>query len=150
MPLMPSAMPPLFIKAVKDICSMNTFEKLFKRWSKLLTFRLYNTIVSRTTNYLKKDFFFRLVTSVGQRKNSESHEESNLTPSDLRSGALALSHRDSSVSEVCYEVHMTRVLHTARISNDDSMMSLLFLSKNITLSTLLIQAVCRTRVVWTS
>ena len=150
MPLMLSAMPPLFIKAVKDICSMNTFEKLFKRWSKLLTFRLYNTIVSRTTNYIKKDFFFRLVTSVGQRKNSESHEESNLTPSDLRSGALALSHRDSSVSEVCNEVHMTRVLHTARISNDDSMMSLLFLSKNITLSTLLIQAVCRTRVVWTS
>ena len=38
--------------------------------------------------------------------------------SDLRiprSDAL-LSHRDSTVSEVYYEVHMTRVLHTARIS----------------------------------
>ena len=38
--------------------------------------------------------------------------------SDLRiprSDAL-LSHRDSMVSEVYYEVHMTRVLHTARIS----------------------------------
>ena len=34
----------------------------------------------------------------------------------------ALSHRDSTVSEVYYEVHMTRVLHTARISNVDSVM----------------------------
>ena len=33
-----------------------------------------------------------------------------------------LSHRDSTVSEVYYEVHMTRVLHTARISNIDSVM----------------------------
>ena len=36
--------------------------------------------------------------------------------SDLRiprSDALPLSHRDSTVSEVYYEVHMTRVLHTA-------------------------------------
>ena len=40
--------------------------------------------------------------------------------SDLRiprSDALPLSHRDSTVSEVYYEVHMTRVLHTAKISN---------------------------------
>ena len=45
--------------------------------------------------------------------------------SDLRiphSDALPLSHRDSTVSEVYYEVHMTRVLHTARISNIDSVM----------------------------
>ena len=34
----------------------------------------------------------------------------------LRSDALLLSHRDSTVSEVYCEVHMTRVLHTARIS----------------------------------
>ena len=38
----------------------------------------------------------------------------------LRSDALPLSHRDSTVSEVYYEVHMTRVLHTARISDVDS------------------------------
>ena len=31
----------------------------------------------------------------------------------------ALSHRDSTVSEVYYEVHMTSVLHTARISSAD-------------------------------
>ena len=60
--------------------------------------------------------FFRLVTSVGQRKILSPHEESNLRPSDLRSDALPLSHKDSSVSGVYYEVLMTRVLHTARIS----------------------------------
>ena len=45
--------------------------------------------------------------------------------SDLRiprSDALPLSHRDSTVGEVFYEVYMTRVLHTARISNVDSVM----------------------------
>ena len=45
--------------------------------------------------------------------------------SDLRiprSDTQLLSRRDSMVSEVYYEVHMTRVLHTARISNVDSVM----------------------------
>ena len=46
--------------------------------------------------------------------------------SDLRiprSDALPLSHIDSTVSEVYYEVHMMiHVLHTARISNVDSVM----------------------------
>ena len=45
--------------------------------------------------------------------------------SDLRiprSDALQLSLRDSTVSEVYYEVHLTRVLHTARISSVDSVM----------------------------
>ena len=45
--------------------------------------------------------------------------------SDLRiprSDALPLSHRDSMESEVYYEVHITRVLHTARISNVESVM----------------------------
>ena len=39
-----------------------------------------------------------------------------------RSDALPLSHRDATVSEVNYEVHMTRVLNTARISNVDGVM----------------------------
>ena len=39
-----------------------------------------------------------------------------------RSDALPLSHRDSTVSEIYYEVHMTHVLHTAKISNVDSVM----------------------------
>ena len=45
--------------------------------------------------------------------------------SDLRiprSNALSVSHRDSMVSEVYYEVHMTHVLHTTRINNVDSVM----------------------------
>ena len=39
-----------------------------------------------------------------------------------RSDALPLSHRDFTVREVYYEVHITRILHTARISNVDSVM----------------------------
>ena len=49
-------------------------------------------------------------------------EESNLRPSDSRSDALPLSHKDSTVSEVYYEVHTRRVLHTARLCNVDSVM----------------------------
>ena len=66
---------------------------------------------------------FRPVTSVGQRKKFLDPMRNRT--SDLRiprSDALPLSHRDSTVSEVYYEVHMTRVLHTARISNVDSVM----------------------------
>ena len=47
--------------------------------------------------------------------------------SDLRiprSDVLPLSHRDSTVTEVYYEVHKTHALHTARISNVDSVMIL--------------------------
>ena len=57
-----------------------------------------------------------------KEKIPRSHEESNLTPSDLRLDVRPLSHRDSTVREVYYEVHMTRVLHTARISSVDSVM----------------------------
>ena len=45
--------------------------------------------------------------------------------SDLRiprSDALPLSHRDSTVKEAYYEVHMTRVLLAARINNVDPVM----------------------------
>ena len=61
--------------------------------------------------------------SAGKKENSEFPLRNRA--SDLRiprSDALPLSHRDSTVSEVYYEVHMTRVLHTSRISNVDSMM----------------------------
>ena len=43
-----------------------------------------------------RKMFFRLDTNVGQRKILNLHEESNLRPSDLRSGALPLSHKDYS------------------------------------------------------
>ena len=59
-----------------------------------------------------RERFFHFVTSMGQRKNSESPWR--IEPQTF---VLPLCHRDSTVSEVCYEVHMTRVLHTARISN---------------------------------
>ena len=39
-----------------------------------------------------------------------------------RFDGLPLSHRDFTVSEVYYEVHMTRVLHTARMNNVDGVM----------------------------
>ena len=63
--------------------------------------------------------FFHLVMSVGQKKKKKSaHEELKLRPLD----SLPLSHRDSVVGEVYYKVHMTCVLHTARIGNADSVM----------------------------
>ena len=68
--------------------------------------------------------FFALLRACDKEKILSPHEESNLRPSDLRSDALPLSHKDSSVSGVYYEVLMTRVLHTARISNVDSVMFL--------------------------
>ena len=46
----------------------------------------------------------------------------NLSPWISHSDALPLSHRDSTVREVYYKVHMTHILHTARISNVDSVM----------------------------
>ena len=61
---------------------------------------------------------------MGQRKILSPHKESNLRPSDLRSDALPLSHKDSSVSGIYYEVLMTRGPHTARISKVDSVMFL--------------------------
>ena len=70
-------------------------------------------------NVRLRKMFFHLVTNVGQRKNSESP----MSP-HLHSYALPLSHKDSLVSGVYYEVLMTRVLHTVRISNVDSVMFL--------------------------
>ena len=73
----------------------------------------------------------------------------------LCSNALPLSHRDSTVSKVYYEVHTTHVLQTALSSNVDSIMFVnriremhaikvsLILLTNMMLLTLLILAVCR-------
>ena len=63
-----------------------------------------------------RERFFHFVTSVGQRKNSKSPW--GIEPQTF---VLPLCHRDSTVSEVCYEVYMTRVLRTARISNVNNM-----------------------------
>ena len=75
-----------------------------------------------TQNIIKERCFFRLVTRVGQRKNSESPQE--IKPQTFRFCALILylSHRDSTVSKVYYKVCKTHVLHTARISNVNNIM----------------------------
>ena len=79
---------------------------------------------SETISLIKKDVFSSCHERGTKKKILSPHEESNLRPSDLRLDALPLSHKDSSVSGVYYEVLMTRVLHTARISNVDSVMFL--------------------------
>ena len=71
---------------------------------------------------IEKYVFFVLSRAWDKEKILSPHEESNLRPSDVSYDALTQNDRDSSVSEVYYEVHMTRVLHTARISNVDSVM----------------------------
>ena len=58
--------------------------------------------------------FFVFSRASDKEKILSPHEELNRIP---RSDALPLSHRNSTVSEVYHEVHMTRVLSTARISN---------------------------------
>ena len=79
-------------------------------------------------------WFVFVISLLSERYFSSCHERGTkkkfLDPmrnrtSDLRiprSDALPLSHGNSTVSEVYYEVHMTRVLRTARISNVDSVM----------------------------
>ena len=74
-----------------------------------------------------------------ERKTKEKVPMRNRT-SDLRiplSNALPLSRRDSTVNEVYYEVHLTRVLHTVWINNVDSVIfvnSSEFLSLNSAIS----------------
>ena len=73
---------------------------------------------SQSAHWLLR-MFFRLVTSKDKEKVPRNRTSDLRIP---RSDALPLSHRDSTVSEVYYEVHMTRVLHTAGISNVDGVM----------------------------
>ena len=126
-------------------------------------------------NKIEKDVF-RLVTSVGQRKNSESLR--GIEPQTFRDPMLYHWATDSTVSEVYYKVHMTRILHTARISNVDSVIFVNIIREMLSFEPckeiekdffrpvtsveqrknsesswgieLLILAVCRTRVIWTS
>ena len=84
--------------------------------------KLSMSIVCKHSSELEKDVFLSCHES-GTRKNSESPW--GIEPQTfgiLSSDALPLSHRDSVVSEVYYEVHMTHVLHTTRISNVNSTM----------------------------
>ena len=72
-----------------------------------------------------RKIFFPLCHECGTKKKLRVPMRNRI--SDLRilhSNALPLSHSDLAVSEVYYEVHMTCVLHTVRISNVDSVMFL--------------------------
>ena len=52
------------------------------------------------TLYLLRKMFFAMSRVWDEENILIPHEEWNLRPSDLRSDALALSHRDSTVSEI--------------------------------------------------
>ena len=82
--------------------------------------KLYNKFGPQ--ELFKERCFFVLSQAWDKEKIPSPYEESNLRPSDLCSDALPLSHKDSSVSRVSYEVLMTCILHTARISNVNSIM----------------------------
>ena len=89
--------------------------------------KLSMSIVCKHSSELEKDVFLSCHKS-GTRKNSESPW--GIEPQTfgiLSSDALPLSHRDSAVSEVYYEVHMTHVLHTTRNSNVNS---IVFVDRN--------------------
>ena len=90
------------------------------------TWNIFVNLTSQMTlkcgkNKIEKDVF-RLVTSVGQRKNSESLRGIEPQTFGFRDPMLYFWATDSTVSEVYYEVITTRILHTAKISNVDSVM----------------------------
>ena len=74
-----------------------------------------------------RKIFFVLSRAWDKEKNSESPRGIEPQTFGFAFQRFTTSHRDSSVSEVYYEVHTTRVLHTAWISNVDSVM---FLDRN--------------------
>ena len=55
-----------------------------------------------------------------RRKKKYSESPQGIEPQSI--DALPLSHKDSMVSEVYYEVRKTRVSHTAKITNVDSVL----------------------------
>ena len=82
----------------------------------MVVFSIYPSKYAESCNNKKVEkYVFHFVMNMGQRKN--------LQTSDLQiphSDALPLSHRDSTVSKVYYEVHVTHVQQTARISSVSS------------------------------
>ena len=85
----------------------------------ILSVKVSGKPVGERVKYLDKEKdVIRLVTSVGQRKKfvvPMSNRSSDLRIP--RSDVLPLSHRDSTVSKVNFEFHMTSVLHTAWIDS---------------------------------
>ena len=75
----------------------------------LETLNINSTKTSISRLILEKDVF-RVVTSVGQRKNSESQ---------FRAPMLYYWATETTVSKVYYKIYVTRVLRTAKIRNVD-------------------------------
>ena len=99
--------------------SRKTLEQKFIFQIGILNPHGINECSSFTYFIFRETSVFRLVTSVGQRRNSESPW--GIEPHTFGFRALMPYHW-ATVSEVPYEVHITRVLHTARISNVNSFM----------------------------
>ena len=107
---------------VPHVYTNNTFLQQVIYFMALTDSGLHNEISNHVKQLIYQErCFFVLSQAWDNETILSSHEELNLRPSDLHSNALPLS-TDSTVSEVYYEVQMTRVLHTARISNVDSRM----------------------------
>ena len=66
--------------------------------------------------------FFVLLRAWDKEKFCDPMRNRTWNPRIPRSDALLLSHKDSTVSEVYYGVHVIRVLHTVRVSNVDGVM----------------------------
>ena len=146
------------------------------------TWNIFVNLTSQMTlkcgkNKIEKDIF-RIVTSMGQRNNSESLRGIEPQAFGFRAPMLYYWATDSTVSEVYYEVIMTSILYTARISNVDSVIFVNIIREMLSFEPckeiekdffrpvtsveqrknsesswgieLLILAVCRTRVIWTS
>ena len=71
---------------------------------------------------IENDIFSILSRAWDREKIQSPHEESNLRPSDSALRCSTTEPQRLHGERVCYEVHITRVLHTARISNIDSIM----------------------------
>ena len=97
---------PLLVTELKNMCTVNPFRELLNfLFSKVYCF---SSCHERET---KRKFWVPM-----RNRTSDLHIP--------RSDALPLSHRDSTMSEVYYEVHITRVLHTARISREGKVFEL--------------------------
>ena len=83
---------------------------------------------------MEKDVF-PLVKNMGQRKNSEFPiEESNLRPSDSAIQCSTTEPQRLCGDEVYYKVHMTHILHTAGISNVNSIIFVNIIRKMVSFS----------------
>ena len=80
------------------------------------------------TSNVEKDVFIISSRAWDKENILSSHEESNLRRSNSALAPMLYHWATETDTEVYYEVHVTRVLYTARISNVDSVT--IFVEKN--------------------